>query len=76
MNGLLTNFPITFFDDVRYTWIATVKGSWMLRNTCERMSPIKGSPMKKIATMAPKREISTPVSGMAVLDVVWFREHS
>ena len=25
--GLLTYLPITFFDEVRYTWAATVKGS-------------------------------------------------
>jgi hypothetical protein len=56
----LAYLPITFFDEVRYTWIPTVKGSWMLRNTCDRISPLNGSSMKNMIISAPTREIITP----------------
>jgi hypothetical protein len=32
----------------------------MLKKTCDRIRPLKGSPIKKIASKAPKTETSTP----------------
>ncbi len=75
-NRLFAYFPITFFEDVRYTWIATVKGSWMLRNTCERISPLNGSPIKKIIIKAPTKGNKHSGRGMVVPDIIRFHEHS
>jgi hypothetical protein len=59
--GELTYTPITFFEEVRYIWIPTVNGSWILRNTCDNIRPLKGSPIKKIKINAPANDKMIPI---------------
>ena len=53
-------FPITLYDDVRYTCENIVKGNWILKNICEKIKPLKGSDIKKMMIKAVTKEIETP----------------
>ena len=60
LQRLLTYFPITFREEVSPTCRNTVKGNWMLSIICEIISPLKGSPIKKINNRAIPKDRSTP----------------
>ena len=56
----LTYCPITFLLEVRYTWVKTVIGSCTLSSICERISPLNGSPIRKMMSKAGTNERMTP----------------
>jgi hypothetical protein len=41
--------------------MATVNGSWILKNTCDSISPLNGLPIKNIINKAPARDTITPI---------------
>lgn len=59
---VLAYLPITLFDEVKLTWVNTVKGNCTLSSICEYISPLNGLLMKKMMSSATPSDNTTPTA--------------